>query len=377
MATIISSPPKTSTPAPQISSVPPRFQQGTLATLVELGPLAPLAGAWKGRGFNVMWRPDNPDSPPFSQTKRFLELNLTSETLVFDVIPGVIPNRGLNPQTDLSLYGLHYLQRVTDADKPPFSTAGQALHIEPGLFMNVPGSQEPDVAPAIVRMASIPHGVSLLMQGPVPPTTPVSGPPNIPPVYPISGMPAFTPPAGALGLGIQPVDIPSPAGDGAEHVVPETTLTADTAGSQSNGPYPADIPQAYVNDPNQVLRDAIAGQTILGTITINLSTTGAGSGALNIPFLGTPNATQATDPTNANAFVLQSQATFWIEWVRINNNGPVATPPKGLDPRILGIEPFWPEPTFLQLQYSQVSILVFNNVLWPHVNVATLTLSAG
>jgi hypothetical protein len=377
MATIISSPPKTSTPTPQTSSVPPRFQQGTLATLVELGPLAPLAGAWKGRGFNVMWRPDNPDSPPFSQTKRFLELNLTSETLVFDVIPGVIPNRGLNPQTDLSLYGLHYLQRVTDADKPPFSTAGQALHIEPGLFMNVPGSQEPDVAPAIVRMASIPHGVSLLMQGPVPPTTPVSGPPNIPPVYPISGMPAFTPPAGALGLGIQPVDIPSPAGDGAEHVVPETTLTADTAGSQSNGPYPADIPQAYVNDPNQVLRDAIAGQTILGTITINLSTTGAGSGALNIPFLGTPNATQATDPTNANAFVLQSQATFWIEWVRINNNGPVATPPKGLDPRILGIEPFWPEPTFLQLQYSQVSILVFNNVLWPHVNVATLTLSAG
>jgi hypothetical protein len=383
MPTTVQTPPKTATPTAtatnRISSVPPRFQQGPLTTAVDLGPLAPLAGNWKGRGFNVMWRPDNPDSPPFSQTKRFLELNLTSETLDFNVIPGVVPNRGLNPQTDLSLYGLHYLQRVTDADKPPFSTAGQALHIEPGLFMNVPGSQEPDVAPAIVRMASIPHGVSLLMQGPVPPTTPVSGPPIIPPIYPISGMPTFTPATGSLGLGIQPVDIPAPAGTGAEHIVPETTLSNDTAGSQSNGPYPADIPQAYVNDPNQVLRDAIAGQTILGTITINLSTIPPGSGALNIPFLGTANSAQASDPSGpANAFVLQSAATFWIEWVRINNNnGPVAAPPKGLDPRILGIEPFWPEPTFLQLQYSQVSILVFNDVLWPHVNVATLTLSAG
>jgi len=35
------------------------------------------------------------------------------------------------------------------------------------------------------------------------------------------------------------------------------------------------------------------------------------------------------------------------------------------------------EPTFLQLQYSQTAILIFNGVLWPHVTVATLTLSNG
>jgi hypothetical protein len=125
------------------------------------------------------------------------------------------------------------------------------------------------------------------------------------------------------------------------------------------------------------LREAIAGQDILGTITIQLSTTGAGSGIENIPFLGTANPSQASAPTNANAFVLQSEATFWIEWVRIEGYPDSSAEAKSLDPRILGIEPFWPAATFLQLQYSQVSILVFNNVLWPHVNVATLTLSAG
>ncbi len=131
MATTIETPAPSKPATTKVPSVPPRFQQGPLTTALQLGPLAPLEGSWKGRGFNVMWRPDNPQSEPFSQTKRFLELNLTSESLDFQVIPGVVPNRGLNPQTDLSLYGLHYLQRVTDADKPPFSTAGQACISSP------------------------------------------------------------------------------------------------------------------------------------------------------------------------------------------------------------------------------------------------------
>jgi hypothetical protein len=399
--------------------VPPRYQQGPITMGLNLGPLASLAGSWKGTGFNVMWRPDNPESQPCTQTKRFLELNLTSETLDFQVIPGVVPNRGLNPQTDLSLYGLHYLQRVSDADLPPFSTAGQALHIEPGLFMNVPAaSQEPSTNPAsqatIVRMGSIPHGVTLLMQGPNPGTTPNPGPPLIPPIYPNwlvnAGLPVFAPPPGALGLGIQPVDLPPPAGDGAEHIVPEVDLASDVSGSQSNGPFLPNIPQAYADDPNTVLRNAIAGQDILGTITITLST-GAGTGLANIPFLGIPNPAQASDPNApqpptrvgnnpcnpnptsgfANAFVYSSAATFWIEWVRVPYEaacpGQPPKPPRGgpwephrltgTERTIFDIEPFWPEETFLQLQYSQVSILVFNCVLWPHVNVATLTLSGG
>jgi hypothetical protein len=371
---------------------PPRLQQGPITTALQLGPLASLPGTWKGSGFNAIWRPDNSQPPENSTIKRFLELNLTSETFDFSVIPGVVPNRGFDTQPDLNLYGLHYLQRVTDADKPPFSTAGQALHIEPGLFMNVPASQAED-QDTIVRMASIPHGVTVLMQGANPGTTPVPGPPDIPVLTPFAGFPGLQPFTTTEGLGIQPINVAA-NDDGTEHVVPENQNTAaDTAfpGSQSNGPFPASF-QQFVNDPNSVLRDAIAGQDILGTITINLSADGAGSGIENIPFLGVANlaadgnATAATAPgTTPNAFVYSAQATFWIEWVRIPfdvppvlpNGGRPATPgPSGQD-MLRRIEPFWDQPTFLQLQYSQLVILLFNQVLWPHVTVATLTLSAG
>jgi hypothetical protein len=363
--------------------MPPRFQEGPVTTALQLGPLASLAGSWKGNGFNQIWRPDNPASQPVGGAiKRFLELNLTSETLDFSVIPGAIPNRGLNPQVDLNLYGLHYLQRVTDADPPPFSTAGEALHIEPGLFMSVPASVIPSQPASIVRLASIPHGVAVLMQGVNPGTTPVSGPPVIPPVYPILGLPTFTPASPALGLGIQPVNINPGSPPVVEHVVPEVNISLDVAGSQSNGPFPASF-QDLIDDPNSLLRSAIAGQDILGTITIQLSTTGAGSGLentpyqglANIPFLGLPNPAQVDNPSGPpNAFVLQAAATFWIEWVSMPGGPPLGGK---ASPEVLKIEPFFPARTFLQLQYSQVSILVFNNVLWPHVNVATLRLSAG
>jgi hypothetical protein len=186
--------------------VPPRFQQGPLTTALQLGPLAFLHGSWRGPGFNAIWRPDNPQSLPLTtppnQTKRLLELNLTNDSFHFQVIPGVVPNRGLNPQADLSLYGLHYLQRVSDADPKPSkhvhphgysTTAGQALHIEPGLFMRVPASSQPNVGStpivnkdAIVRMASIPHGVTVLMQGPNPGMNPTHGSPVIPALRPFS-----------------------------------------------------------------------------------------------------------------------------------------------------------------------------------------------
>jgi hypothetical protein len=39
---------------------PPRFQQGAVTTALQLGPLASLAGSWRGTGFNAIWRPDNP-----------------------------------------------------------------------------------------------------------------------------------------------------------------------------------------------------------------------------------------------------------------------------------------------------------------------------
>ena len=163
-----------------------------------------MAGSWQGTGFNQIWRPDNNQPPENSAIRRFLELNLTNETFPVRCDPGVVPNRGVANQPDLNLFGLHYLQQVSDADPPPFPTAGQALHIEPGFFMNVPASTVPENPASIVRLASIPHGVSLLFQGPAPSATPVPGRPNIPPIFPIPELPTFTPPAGALGWGSSP-----------------------------------------------------------------------------------------------------------------------------------------------------------------------------
>jgi hypothetical protein len=190
---------------------------------------------------------------------------------------------------------------------------------------------------------------------------------------------------------------------GTEHVVPENQdVLADAIypGSQSSGPYPADF-QGFVNDPNSVLRNAIAGQDILGSVKIDLSADGVGNGIENIPFLGIANlaynaADAPTDPNDTptvltppgpvpNAFVYSASATFWIEWVRIPNGHHPGYPGgdpwhhhegDGRDP-VSAIEPFWPEATYLQLQYSQLVILLFNQILWPHVTVATLTLSDG
>jgi hypothetical protein len=375
-----------------MTKVPPRHGQGPITTALNLGPLASLPGSWQGTGFNVMWRPDNSKNPDFDEIHRFLELNLTHETFDFRVIPGVVPNRGAGEQEDLSLYGLHYLQRVSDADVSPVTTAGEALHIEPGLFMNVPESEN-HKAPTIVRMGSIPHGVTVLMQGKTPSAVPVDGAPHIPAIYPLEQLPAFTPekPQAGVpnanppieGLGIMPVDVPTPPVQpppalkdktSKQHEVKEVVIENDNPG-KTNGPFPAEF-QEYIENPNKVLTDAIAGQDILGTITIELNSEEVEDSIGNIPFLGTPGEQQAAKPKN-NAFVQSARATFWIEWVRIPNGKSGRPGAKNVPDPAHQIEPYLGEPTYLQLQYSQSVILVFNEVLWPHVTVATLTLSAG
>ena len=85
-------------PVPPVASPDHRpFQQ----IRSPLGPLLGLVGTWHGTGFNAIWRPHNPKDPQ----DRFLELNLTTETLDFDVIPGEIANRGL-VQPDIVMFGV-------------------------------------------------------------------------------------------------------------------------------------------------------------------------------------------------------------------------------------------------------------------------------
>jgi hypothetical protein len=89
-------PPADTTPAdapagPAAPPAVPSFRASASAndTLVQLGPLADLAGRWQGQGFNLISRPDFREQKPF-----FLELNSTQETLTFTPIGAPIPNRG-------------------------------------------------------------------------------------------------------------------------------------------------------------------------------------------------------------------------------------------------------------------------------------------
>ena len=119
-----------------------------------LGALAALEGTWQGHGFNTIWRPHHPASPQ----DRFLELNLTDETLVFTKINGPIPNRGL-AMPDIDMFGLTYMQQIKE------TSSGAGLHIEPGIWASVPETTDPNEPPSVVRMASIPHGTVVLAQG--------------------------------------------------------------------------------------------------------------------------------------------------------------------------------------------------------------------
>ena len=158
------------------------------ATANPLGPLADLPGKWVGKGFNQIWRPFH------GTTDRFLELNLTEETLEFSKGIGAIPNRGLL-QPDIELAGIYYLQQVKDV------IAGVGIHVEPGFWVTVPRTSNPAEPVTVARMASIPHGTTVNAQGTA---LSVAGGPSITPVsirpFPIGGAPppAPEPPEGRL-----------------------------------------------------------------------------------------------------------------------------------------------------------------------------------
>ena len=285
----------------------PRVGLPLTTTADTLGPLADLAGLWVGTGFNLISLPDFSGTPP--QDFR-LKLNATIESLQFTPIGGNIPNRGsvsapgaTTGQPDINLFGLTYMQRVSDL------VTNSAMHVEPGIWVNVPATTVAPVAPAsLVRMGTIPHGDSVLAQSTFIKTDAVT-----PVIAPVSSTP-FT----AAG----PVTNPA------------------YLAAFANPPLPPTIKLPYVANPNLFLLDSILGQNILGTIVFVISTnvTPAIGGIFNIPFL------------TANANPTQLDATFWIETVQ-NPDGT----------------------TFLQLQYTQTVILSFLGISWPHISVATLT----
>lgn len=292
------------------------------AAATDLGPLAQLVGPdgkgeWEGHGFNTIWRPH-----PLAEggQDRFLELNLTTEKLVFSAIEGEIPNRGLL-MPDIDLFGLTYMQQIKGDDPV------EGLHIEPGIWINIPATTNPAVAPTVARMASIPHGTTILAQGT---GKAINAGPNIAENN-IIPFPIGSPPP------------PNSAFPAAEAIFTELNLATPTKFRQAS----KKVTQAMVENPNSVLVKAIAGQHIASTTVLVVSTAHTpipGGGTANTAFLEA-----ASSPPGGNANAVEVTAIFWIETVKEAG-----------------------KPAKLQLQYTQLVQLDFNGLRWPHVSVATL-----
>jgi hypothetical protein len=310
--------------------------------LESLGLLAELAGTWHGKGFNLIARPDKEGNAPL-----FLELNQTSETLRFDPIATSIPNRG-NAQDDIELFGLTYLQKISD------SVTGGALHIEPGIWVNIPKTTAPPETASVARMATIPHGNAVLAEGTAISVNPPGGTFQIQPVNT-----APFPQGGAMPAGGTQGGFPEYA---LSNQTPAATNSRTPFGNTPPIPLPAQIDgvpmQTVVNDPTRLLQQALQGQDIEEMVVLQIATAAAGSGPVtnggggieNLPFL----------QTNANAALMF--ATFWIERIK------------------------HPAHHFMQLQYVQTVLLNFPllpagkppaPLSWPHVSIATLRKTFG
>ena len=332
---VVSSPPAAAALA---VPAPPLDPRGLLAGFVGNLPLAAPGQdnpkrSWSGQGFNMIWRPNFGGQ---SGTKDFfLELNLTQETFDFTDITGSgknvgIANRGAL-QPDILLGGISYLQQVTD------SISGVGQHFEPGVWINIPSTTNPAAPGSVARMGSIPHGTTVNLPGVV-----------------------FTAPAPVIAdTTITPFTVGSPD-DGVTGLThfPEELL-ANVTTSRTPPPAVLGLTQPILTNPNLLLKNAIAGQNITSTTVLIIASdpsllpppggplpahATSGGGIADIGFLS------GGISTGFNAKVLATTAIFWIETVQ-NPDGT----------------------TYLQLQYTQRVLLVFNGLVWPHISVATLT----
>jgi hypothetical protein len=223
-------------------------------------------------------------------------------------------------------------------------------------------------------MASIPHGTTIEAQGT---STTIAGKPTIPAV----NITPFT-----INQPNQRIPFPSQTASTKNTArIPQDLTSFVAAGT---------ITQALLDDPNSLLRNHIASQNIGATTIISISTTPArplfGGGTDNIAFLlGNQGATAP------NADAVHMSATFWIETVEHTVVVPPFTPGQppltvpgetgeaGQPVPAFTVHPIVPIPiphpitvTSIQIQYSQVVLLNFNGISWPHVSVATLVPAA-
>lgn len=274
------------------------------ATGAVLGPLAALPGTWIGSGFSVIPHPDLGGDQPLR-----LDLRETQESLTFTHVQSSVPRQLAAGPAD-KLVGIHYLQRLNDA------ATGEALHVEPGMWLTVASTTEPTEAdPTVVRLACLPQSDALLSHGTASTT---------------AGAPIF------------PVEDTSPLHPGTHLPVTEHRYLLPFALQQRAAEAAGRFDAEDARDPNRLLRAAIERQRIVRCTAISVDTESTGPAAQE-ELRSVPAAAKCGRP-------ISLRATLWIEEVE---------------------RPF-DAGTFLQLQYSQRVVVRLNDVDWPHVSVATL-----
>lgn len=306
----------------------------------DLGPLKLLPGKWKskGKGWNMIALPfNNAPNPPDGFNYRVL-MNQYDEELNFTFIDSGVPNRGLlqpgNTEFDQLLVTLDYQQSIHQvvAEDFPVSTVaggpGLAIHHEPGLWLYMRNLRTEDID--IARLATIPHGNSLLSLG----DSEVQ-----------KGMPAI-PPINGLPIGrFEDLDSGSYDFNDDPYLKPyKKFINQPFKGNVTSAAFPGFSPK----DMNEILRYENQYVKIAKTTTLSVDTKRAKAGVVNIPFV-----VREAEPVSM-------RSTFWIQ--ELKEKGPDGKPK-------------------LRMQYSQVVMLNFfrpredqlpGRATWPHISINTL-----
>lgn len=310
-------------------------------TVLQLGPLAPLVGKWEGKGTG--W---NMIALPFKDTLnpkipfRIL-MNQYDEKLDFTTVGDKIPNRGKNEDQEVAT--LDYQQVVTQIDAEDFpdskGLAGPArsdIHHEPGLWIYVKDGQPIINNINIARLASVPHGNSVLATGTA---------------KQVDGMPKI--------LGINA--LPFGRFESIDQTPPDEYDFRDPD-DEYLSPYKHYIDSPYMGlvtgaqgfpgfnprDMNQILNFANENVEIVKTTILNVDSTREHGGIKNMPFV------------QREAEPVSMRSTFWLQQLKEKD--------KYGNPK-------------LRLQYSQIVMLDFfanredqmpGRAQWPHISINTL-----
>lgn len=275
--------------------------------LRKLGPLAHLAGIWRGTGYTFIFRPDGEHGNPFC-----FQQNITNEVLTFIPLLTSVTDRGAQGQIDVPLKGIFYEQVIVDATK-----ITNVLHFESGHWLFIPKTAVPLKGDSVARQATILHGASFTATGDAPSVKPTDVKPNI-----IS--------VGTAPIGPQ-VDTP--------HYLDQFDNATLLPG----------LPEGSIKDPSLILKHQLATQKVIDSVTFDVSakiaapeSNGESGGIANIPFL------------DKNAQVTSLRAALYVEHIE-DSDGQAAMQLQYIQSTMLKFDEInWPHVSVANLRRFQL-----------------------